>query len=116
MDIAFELITSIIFFALILFSCTLFTNAVEHLGRVLNIGECAVGSIFAAIGTALPETIVPLVAIIGGILVGNELDGAEIGAGASLGSPFMLSSLALFLLALVLLFKKRNFLFFDFYL
>ena len=47
-------------FALILIGCEFFTNAVEWLGKKLNLAEGAVGSILAAIGTALPETLVPL--------------------------------------------------------
>ncbi|MBR2385731.1 hypothetical protein IKA92_00360 [bacterium] len=112
MEVAFQIVVSTIFFLLILFSCTLFTNAIEHLGRVLNIGECAVGSVFAAIGTALPETIVPLVAIVGGFLTGNIEKGAEIGAGAALGSPFMLSTITFFMIFLACigfyLLKKRK--------
>ena len=49
----------------IVFACIIFTNAVEHLGEELNLSEGAVGSVLAAVGTALPETIVPMVAIIG---------------------------------------------------
>ena len=72
------------------------------------------GSVFAAIGTALPETVVPLVAIIGGILTGNAQKGAEIGAGAALGSPFMLSTITFFMIFLAsvgffILKKRKNF-------
>ena len=49
-------------------SCVVFTNAIEHLGKACNLNDGAVGSILAAIGTALPETIVPLVAIFGAYL------------------------------------------------
>ena len=48
--------------AVILFAAELFTNSVEWLGKKLNLGEGAVGSILAAVGTALPETILPMVA------------------------------------------------------
>jgi cation:H+ antiporter len=44
----------------ILVSAEIFTNALEHLGEKLKISEGVTGSIFAAIGTALPETLVPL--------------------------------------------------------
>ncbi len=43
-------------------------------------------------GTALPETIIPLIAIFSG----DEEAGEEIGIGAILGAPFMLSTLAMF--------------------
>jgi len=57
---------------IIIYSCTLFTNAIEHLGCKLKLGNNATGSILAVIGTGLPETIVPLVAIIGAVILGNE--------------------------------------------
>ncbi len=70
----------------------LFTNAIETLGARLKFSEGVTGSIFAAVGTALPETMVPLVAI----LTGHEQSiGEEVGVGAILGAPFMLSTLAM---------------------
>ena len=48
----------------ILVSAEIFTNALEHLGEKLKISEGVTGSIFAAIGTALPETLVPLLALL----------------------------------------------------
>jgi cation:H+ antiporter len=80
----------------IVFSCIVFTNAIEHLGEKLCLSQGAVGSVLAAVGTALPETIVPLVAIIGAHLSGQDGVGHEIGIGAILGAPFMLGTLAFF--------------------
>jgi cation:H+ antiporter len=40
--------------AIILIASELFTNALEHLGERLGISEGVTGSIFAAVGTALP--------------------------------------------------------------
>jgi len=92
-------------FALILIGCEFFTNAVEWLGKKLNLAEGAVGSVLAAIGTALPETLVPLIAI---LFVGGAA-GEEIGVGAILGSPFMLATLALFVTGIaVLLYRRRR--------
>lgn len=80
---------------LIVLTCNLFVNSIEHLGKKLNLGDSATGSILAAVGTALPETILPLIAI---LTAGNSLkDGVEIGTGAILGSPFLLSTFALFI-------------------
>ena len=76
---------------LILFSAELFTNGVEWLGRRYDLGEGAVGSILAAVGTALPETLVPIIAIV--FTGGAAAD--QVGVGAILGAPFMLSSLAM---------------------
>jgi len=82
----------IISFIVILAGCELFVNGVEWFGRKLNLGEGAVGSVLAAVGTALPETVIPLIAI----LVSGGDSGHEIGIGAILGAPFMLSTLAIF--------------------
>lgn len=95
---------------LIVLSCVIFTNAVEHLGNYYDLGHGAVGSILAAIGTALPETIVPLVAIFGAYITGSNLStGREIGTGAILGAPFLLSTLAMFVTGIaVILFSKAK--------
>ncbi len=93
---------------LIVGCCVVFTNAVEHLGKIYNLNEGAVGSILAAVGTALPETIVPLVAIIGAYFAHTDVNvGKEIGIGAILGAPFLLSTLAMFVtgLAVVIFWK-----------
>lgn len=93
---------------LIVGCCVVFTNAVEHLGKIYKLNEGAVGSILAAVGTALPETIVPLVAIIGAYLAHTDVHvGKEIGIGAILGAPFLLSTLAMFVtgLAVVIFWK-----------
>jgi cation:H+ antiporter len=79
-------------FLLILVCAELFTNAVEWAGRRFNLDEGATGSVLAAVGTALPETMVPLMAL---IFLGGE-GGSDIGIGAIMGAPFMLSSLAMF--------------------
>lgn len=86
----------IVAFAVILAGCELFVNGIEWFGRKLNLGEGAVGSVLAAVGTALPETIIPLIAI----LISGGKAGDEIGIGAILGAPFMLSTLAIFVCGL----------------
>ncbi len=84
---------------LILAGAGFFTNALEHIGHRLGISEGVTGSIFAAVGTALPETMVPIIAIsfTGG--THNPEIGSEVGIGAILGAPLMLSTLSLFLVA-----------------
>ena len=52
-----EYLLLILSFAVILTGALLFTNAIEWLGHKLNLGEGAVGSILAAVGTAMPETL-----------------------------------------------------------
>ncbi len=83
--------------------CHLFTNAIEWLGKRLGISESAVGSIFAAIGTTLPETSIPLLAI----FFGTGPEQQAVGLGAILGAPFMLSTLVVPILAGLLLLYAR---------
>lgn len=84
----------IVALAVILFGAQLFTNGVEWIGERLGLSEGAVGSVLAAIGTALPETLLPLIAIV----AGGTVSGDEIGVGGIVGAPFMLSTLAMFVL------------------
>lgn len=96
----------IISLGIILIGAEGFTNAVEWLGHKLHLGAGAVGSILAAVGTALPETMIPIIAFLGGGK-GNEV--AEVGIGAILGAPLMLATLAFFVSgAAVLLFRHHN--------
>jgi cation:H+ antiporter len=94
---------------LILIAAEFFTNGIEEFGRHFSFSQAVVGSIFAAVGTALPETILPVVAI---FMYGGA-SAKEIGVGAILGAPFMLSTLAFFLVGLTVTIaafrKKRNF-------
>jgi cation:H+ antiporter len=94
------------FLILILIAAEVFVNALEHLGEKLGISEGVTGSIFAAVGTAMPETIVPLLAIFGGTQ--NQKLNEEIGVGAILGAPLMLSTLSLFLMALSVWKRRGN--------
>jgi cation:H+ antiporter len=93
----------------ILGAAVLFTNAVEIMGERLNLGHGAVGSILAAVGTALPETMIPIVAILGAVIVGSGGAAAgEIGVGAILGAPFLLATLAFFLVGLSAIIYRRR--------
>lgn len=75
-----------------------FTNALEHLGQRLKISEGVTGSIFAAVATAMPETMVPIVAILG--TVATQEIREDVAIGAILGAPLMLSTVALFLVGM----------------
>jgi cation:H+ antiporter len=88
----------------ILIAAEVFTNALEHIGEKLKISDGVTGSIFAAVGTALPETLVPILALTAGTadIHVNE----EIGVGAILGAPLMLSTLSTSLLAFAVLSKR----------
>lgn len=85
----------------ILVAAELFTNALEHLGARLGISEGVTGSLFAAVGTALPETMVPLLAIFAG--TADTAVNEEIGVGSILGAPLMLSTLSTGLMAMAVL-------------
>src|SRR4029078_976630 len=92
--------------AVILLGAELFTNGIEWFGHRLNLAEGAVGSVLAAVATAMPENLIPVIAIVGpAIFGGGSPNSAEIGVGAILGAPFMLSHIALFVnLVAILLF------------
>lgn len=101
-----ELVLSL---AAILGAAMLFTNAVEIMGDRLSLGAGAVGSVLAAVGTALPETMIPLVAILGALLAGSGSAAAgAIGIGAILGAPFLLATLALFVVGTAALGYRRR--------
>jgi cation:H+ antiporter len=90
-------------FALIVGGAALFTNAVEWLGRRLDLGHGAVGSILAAVGTALPESTIPIIAVLAGA------EGEDVAIGAIIGAPFMLATVAMLLIAgSALLFRERR--------
>jgi cation:H+ antiporter len=90
-------------FAVILAGALLFTNAVEWLGHRLSIGEGAVGSLLAAVGTAMPESLIPVVAVISG------REGSEgVAIGAIVGAPFLLATIAMMLVGLSALAYRRR--------
>jgi len=88
---------------IILVAAELFTNGIEWVGEGFGLSEGAVGSVLAAIGTALPETLLPIVAIVSGHEAGDE-----IGIGAILGAPFMLTTLAMVVIGVAVLFYGRG--------
>jgi cation:H+ antiporter len=97
-------LTLFFYLIVILIAAEVFTNALEHLGEKLKISEGVTGSLFAAVGTALPETLVPLLAIFAGTTSSHVNE--EIGVGAILGAPLMLSTLSLCLMAFSVLRKR----------
>jgi len=92
-------------FVVILIGAELFTNGIEWFGRKLELAEGAVGSVLAAVGTAMPETMIPIIAILSG---GGSAASHGIGVGAILGAPFMLSTLAMFVTGVAVLLVARN--------
>ncbi len=91
---------------IILISCEFFTNGIEWLGKKLRVGEGVVGSLLSAVGTCLPETMIPVIAI----LFFREKKLEDIGIGAIVGAPFMLSTLAFFItgLSVLIFWSKRK--------
>jgi cation:H+ antiporter len=99
-----DLIVLVLAFLIILLGAELFTNGIEWFGRKLELAEGAVGSVLAAVGTALPETMIPIIAI----LFATGESSNEIGVGAILGAPFMLATLAMFVTGIAVLYAGRN--------
>ena len=71
-------------------ACEYFVNGVEWVGHRFGVSRTAVGTVLAAFGTALPESVVTLVAVV----FGKTPDAKDIGVGAALGGPLALSTLA----------------------
>jgi cation:H+ antiporter len=71
-------------------ACEFFVNGVEWVGRKFAVGQQATGSILAAFGTALPESVVTFVAVVFGATAAQK----SIGVGAALGGPLVLSTIA----------------------
>lgn len=90
--------------AAIYVSCEWFVNAVEWLGQRLNIGKMAVGTILAAFGTALPESVVTLVAV----TTGRSAEAKDIGVGAAMGGPLALATVAYGVTGGMLLLNRRR--------
>jgi cation:H+ antiporter len=88
---------------LIVLASELFTNAVEWAGSLLRLSTGATGSLLAALGTALPETVVVIVALAGG---GSGSEGVAVGA--VLGSSFLLLTLGAGITGFALLARRRR--------
>jgi cation:H+ antiporter len=99
-----DLLILAVSFVIILAGAELFTNGIEWFGHKLGLAEGAVGSVLAAVGTALPETMIPIIAI---LFAGQE-HSDEIGVGAILGAPFMLATLAMFVTGLAVVIQARH--------
>ena len=101
------LLTVILFLgsaAAIYFACEYFVNGVEWLGRKLGVGETATGTILAAFGTALPESAVTFVAVV----FGKDAAQKDIGVGAALGGPMVLSTISYAVVGIAMLWNRRR--------
>jgi cation:H+ antiporter len=88
----------------IYFACEWFVNAVEWLGVRLKVGRLAVGTILAAAGTALPESVVTLVAV----LFGSPEHGNDIAVGAAMGGPLVVGTIAYGVTGAMLIWRKTH--------
>jgi cation:H+ antiporter len=68
----------------------MFTNAVEWAGNRLGLGVGAAGALLAGVSTALPESVIPIVAILRG-----DPESDDVAIGAIIGAPFMLATIAM---------------------
>lgn len=89
---------------LIYAACEYFVNGVEWVGRKTGVSENAVGTILAAFGTALPESVVTLVAVAFSASAASK----DIGVGAALGGPLVLSTIAYGVTGLMLWTTRRR--------
>jgi cation:H+ antiporter len=89
--------------AVIYFACEFFVNGVEWVGRKLSVGSTATGTILAAFGTALPESVVTFVAV----AFGGSHAQKDIGVGAALGGPLVLATIAYAVVGVVLLASRQ---------
>jgi cation:H+ antiporter len=85
-------------------ACEWFVNAVEWLGVRLKVGPVAVGTILAAAGTALPESVVTLVAV----LFGSKEQGADVAVGAALGGPLVVGTISYGVAGWMLMVRRRR--------
>ena len=85
-------------------SCEYFVNAIEWLGIRLHMHETAVGTVLAAFGTALPESVVTGVAVI----TGHSSEAKGIGIGAAMGGPLVLATIAYGVAGLAMLGASRS--------
>lgn len=83
-------------------SCEYFVNGIEWVGHQFGISKNATGSVLAAFGTALPESVVTFVAV----FFGRDAAQKEIGVGAAIGGPLVLSTIAYAVVGAVFLMNK----------
>jgi cation:H+ antiporter len=88
---------------LIYLACEFFVNGVEWVGHKLAVGQKATGTILAAFGTALPESVVTFVAV----TFPHTAADKDIGVGAAMGGPLALGTVAYAVVGLTLLICRR---------
>src|SRR5215475_9663211 len=85
-------------------ACEYFVNGVEWFGRKAGVSQTAVGTVLAAFGTALPESVVTFVAVV----FGHDRASKDIGVGAALGGPLVLATISYGVTGAVILLTRRR--------
>lgn len=98
-------LTLLLAIIVIYYSCELFVNGIEWVGQKYNISQNAVGTVLAAFGTALPESVVTFVAV----AFNATSEQKDIGVGAAMGGPLVLGTIAYAVVGLcIIVFRKRR--------
>jgi cation:H+ antiporter len=90
--------------AVIYLACEYFVNGIEWVGQQFGISKNATGSILAAFGTALPESVVTFVAVV----FGRDTAQKEIGIGAAIGGPLVLATIAYAVVGVAFLINRHK--------
>jgi cation:H+ antiporter len=90
--------------AFVYWACEYFVNGVEWFGRKVGVSQNAVGTVLAAFGTALPESVVTFVAVV----FGHDAAAKDIGVGAALGGPLVLATVAYPVVGIMLLITRSQ--------
>ncbi|MDR3792424.1 MAG: c-type cytochrome [Terracidiphilus sp.] len=90
--------------AAIYLACEYFVNAIEWCGQRMKLGAMAVGALLAAFGTALPESTVTFMAVV----LGRTDAERQLGVGAALGGPLVLSTIAYAIVGVALLTRGQK--------
>jgi cation:H+ antiporter len=85
-------------------ACEYFVNGVEWFGHKAGVSQNAVGTVLAAFGTALPESVVTFVAVV----FGHDAAERNIGVGAALGGPLVLATIAYPIVGVMLLLTRSQ--------
>src|SRR5882724_4492021 len=88
----------------IYWACEYFVNGVEWVGHKAGVSQNAVGTVLAAFGTALPESVVTFVAVV----FGHDAAAKNIGVGAALGGPLVLATIAYPIVGIMLLLTRSQ--------
>jgi cation:H+ antiporter len=87
---------------IVYWACEYFVNGVEWVGSKTGVSQNAVGTVLAAFGTALPESVVTFVAVV----FGHDAAARNIGVGAALGGPLVLATIAYPIVGIMLLLTR----------